>query len=186
MALPDYDAVGLNFPEREPSIDDTKIVIKDDDVRAQLMAKLLEYKLVYKEQGLLSARERIEIHGQGEYDPLFDEAILEALLTIAGEEGRDFSTHPITLKDIAMAVMEVTDFRLYPAMLTPFTYNRELKQFMPNEARLLWGDGNIESVKFSESYVRIRALAKNGVPGMQHVKAVSTGPSERPIIELGD
>lgn len=179
----DTDTPHAERRDREPALRDTRIEIRDDRVRQQLMAKLGEYKNRWAEDAGTTPTERVEKGGRDVLPLLFKESILETLLALDGDKDRDFTAQPIVITEVALAVQEATGRRIISAATVPFTFNQDALTYSPDPRRLWDIDPEVSS--FLNAYMVIKTYATGsnfsveggtGVPELPLQPSKSTYP----------
>ena len=121
--------------EHEPALRDTRIFIFDDNVRRHLMARLAEYQRSWPVDAGTSPRERVRKGGPAILPKLFEEMILETVMTIEGDAERDFTVHPIVITEVSLAVQEATGLPVVSAAIVPFKFSGEARAYAPDPKR---------------------------------------------------
>lgn len=124
-----------NHLRGEPALIDTRIDIRSPRVAQQLQAKLAEYRQRNIEKSEMSYEERIAQFGTSEYRNIFKESILDAVLTIGGDEERNFTANPIVITEIALAVQDETRLPVVSAATVPFVFNSDALVYAPDFER---------------------------------------------------
>ena len=140
----------------EPALIDSRIDIRSPRVTQQLQAKLAEYQQRYREKADLSYEARVEQFGTGEYRAIFNQSILNAVLTIAGDQERDFAANPIVITEVALAVQDETQLPVVSAALVPFVFNKDALIYAPDPERI---PRNPMISGFLDSYMVIKTYA---------------------------
>ncbi len=153
----DTDTQDAERREREPALRDTRIEIRDDVVRQQLMAKLAEYKNRWADDAGSTPAERAEKGGREALPLVFKESILETVLALDGDKERDFTAQPIVITEVALAVQEATGRPIISAATVPFTFNQDALTYSPDPRRL-W-DIDPEVASFLNAYMVIKTYA---------------------------
>jgi len=126
---------GNHFTD-EPALIDTRIDVHSPRVRAQLEAKLAEYRERNSEKAALSHEARVAQFGTSEYRNIFKESILDAVLTISGDETRDFTFNPVVISEVALAVQDETRLPVASAALVPFAFNKDALIYAPDPEQI--------------------------------------------------
>ncbi|MFY9228424.1 MAG: hypothetical protein WAO28_03845 [Candidatus Microsaccharimonas sp.] len=174
----DTDTQDAERRDREPALRDTRIEIRDDVVRQQLMAKLAEYKNRWAEDAELTPTERVEKGGRGVLPLLFKESILETVLALQGDEARDFTAQPIVITEVALAVQEATGRRIISAATVPFTFNQDALTYSPDFGRMWDVDPEVSS--FLNAYMVIKTYATGSNFSVEGGTGVPVLPLEPP------
>jgi len=136
---------------REPSLQDTAMVIKSPEDIERLQLKLEEYR-----QRAAARREHADDLGPDMElrqwaDELFKEPILDYVVSAALARDQTDEGTAVTILEVGGAVGESTGYDLSLSMITPFRFVEERGVFQPDIPRLL-DEGTLADVAFSTAY----------------------------------
>lgn len=182
----DTDAQDTERKEKEPALRDTRIEIRDDRVRQQLMAKLAEYKNRWTEDAGSTPAERVAKGGRDVLPLVFKESILETVLALDGDRHRNFTARPIVITEVALAVQEATGQGILSAATIPFVYNQDALTYAPDPRRMMDWDIDPKVSVFLNAYMVVKTYATGSsfsVEGGTGIPELPLKPIEPPYQE---